>query len=167
MRKTVLLIGIAALIILSGTACLKNSSSSICANKSVTDDEPAILAYLSANNITGYVKHSSGLYYKIDNPGSGVTPNASSKVYVTYTGRFTDNTVFDSLGDASKSGWVLGTLVPGWQIGLPLVSKGGRIELFIPSALGYGCKPVKDNYGNTVIPGNAILVFNVELTDVQ
>ncbi|HEY4149296.1 MAG TPA: FKBP-type peptidyl-prolyl cis-trans isomerase [Chitinophagaceae bacterium] len=145
-------------LILAG--CLKSNNSSPCTSKAVTVDEPAILAYLATNNITGYVKHSSGLYYKIDSLGSAVSPNSSSKVYVTYTGKFTDNTVFDSVSDASKTGWTLGTLLQGWQIGLPLIGKGGRIHLYIPSALGYGCTITGP------IPANSVLVFDITLVDV-
>ncbi len=143
---------------LVGTGCLKSNHSSACTPMAVTADEPAILAYLAANNITGYVKHSSGLYYKIDSIGGGVSPNASSKVYVTYTGRFTDNTVFDSVLDASKTGWILGTLIKGWQIGLPLISKERPLSIFfIPSALGYGCTATGP------IPANSVLVFDITL----
>jgi len=154
------LLFICAIIGLAGPGCLKSSSTSACVSKPVADDELAILSYLAANNITGYVKLSSGLYYKIDSMGSGISPNPSSKVYVTYSGKFTNNTVFDSVSDASKTGWTLGTLIDGWQIGLPLISKGGKIHLYIPSALGYGCAATGP------IPANSVLVFDIVLVDV-
>ncbi len=152
---------ICAVIGLICTGCFKSNNTAICSPKDVSADEPTILAYLVANNITGYVKHSSGLYYKIDSLGSGVSPNSSSKVYVTYTGKFTDNTIFDSVSDASKTGWTLGTLIKGWQIGLPLILKGGHIHLFIPSALGYGCTATGP------IPANSVLVFDIVLVDIS
>ncbi|HSC40528.1 MAG TPA: FKBP-type peptidyl-prolyl cis-trans isomerase [Chitinophagaceae bacterium] len=158
MRKSVLLL-VCAVVVLSGLRCFKSNNTAPCAPKPVADDEPAILAYLAANNITGYAKLPSGMYYKIDSMGSGASPNASSKVYVTYTGKFTDNSIFDSVSDASKTGWTLGTLIQGWQIGLPLISKGGRIKLFIPSALGYGCQATGP------IPANSVLVFDIVLVD--
>jgi FKBP-type peptidyl-prolyl cis-trans isomerase FkpA len=139
--------------------CLKRSTSAPCTPKTVEQDEPLILAYLSANNITGYKKHSSGLYYKIDSTGYGAAPNASSKVYVTYTGRFTDNTVFETK-TASETGWILGTLVQGWQTGLTLIGKGGRIHLYMPSVLGYGCQAAGP------VPANSVLVFDILLVDV-
>jgi FKBP-type peptidyl-prolyl cis-trans isomerase FkpA len=158
MRKSVLLL-VCAVVVLSGLRCFKSNNTAPCAPKPVADDEPAILAYLAANSITGYAKLSSGMYYKIDSMGSGASPNTSSKVYVTYTGKFTDNSTFDSVSDASKTGWTLGTLIQGWQIGLPLISKGGRIRLFIPSALGYGCQATGP------IPANSVLVFDIVLVD--
>jgi FKBP-type peptidyl-prolyl cis-trans isomerase FkpA len=159
MRKSSLWI-ICALLCLCNFNCAKNNASSPCTNRSAAQDEPAILAYLAANSITGYVKHPSGLYYKIITQGSGVGASISSKVFVKYTGTYTDKTSFDAVSDASKTGWVLGTLIQAWQIGIPLIQKGGKIQLFVPSALGYGCQQTGP------IPGNSVLIFEVELVDV-
>jgi FKBP-type peptidyl-prolyl cis-trans isomerase FkpA len=160
MRKFIFPVMCAALFFFS-LGCLKSSSSATCVVHNVTDDEPLIVNYLNANSITGYVKHSSGLYYKIETQGSGPVPTASSKIYVKYTGTFLDKTLFDAVTDSSKTGWVLGTLIQGWQIGLPLIQKGGKIMLLVPSALGYGCTATGS------IPANSVLVFEVELEDVQ
>ena len=159
MRK-IIIWSVLGTLCISSIRCLKSSTLTPCTNRTVSQDELGILTYLAANNITNYVKHSSGLYYKIDSVGGGATANSSSKVYVKYTGKFTDNTVFDTVTDPSKTGFVLGTLIQGWQIGIPLIQKGGKIELFIPSALAYGCQQVGP------VPPNSILVFTVELVDV-
>ncbi len=145
------------MMVFSSINCKKSST---CSDRTPDQDEPAILAYLTANSITGYVKHSSGMYYKIESAGTGAKPTLSSKVYVKYTGKYTDNTIFDSQTDATKTGWVLGTLVQGWQIGIPMISKGGKMKLFIPSSLGYGCQ------SQGPIPGNSVLVFDIELVDM-
>jgi FKBP-type peptidyl-prolyl cis-trans isomerase FkpA len=160
MRKSSLLVIICAVSCLSNISCLKKTSTATCVLRTVTDDEPQILAYLNTNSISGYVKDASGLYYKIETQGSGPAPTTSSKIYVKYSGTFTDKTLFDAVTDASTTGWVLGTLLKGWQIGLPLIQKGGKIMLFVPSALGYGCAPTGK------IPANSILIFEVELVDV-
>ncbi len=160
MRKLSVLVVLAAVLCLPNLGCLKSTTPTACTNRPVDQDEATILAYLAANSVTGYIKHSSGLYYKIDTIGSGVTANASSKVYVKYTGKFTNNTVFDSETDASKTGFVLGTLIQAWQIGIPLIHKGGIIHLYVPSALGYGCNATGP------IPANTVLVFDVELVDI-
>jgi hypothetical protein len=67
---------------------------------------------------------------------------------------------FDQQADSSKTGWILGSLIPGWQIGLPLIHKGGEIKLIVPSSLAYGC-------GNGPLPANSILYFDIHLVDVQ
>jgi FKBP-type peptidyl-prolyl cis-trans isomerase FkpA len=157
--KTFFLVFLLSLILFSQTGCLKNSSSTSCTPASVSSEEPAIMAYASANGINA-TRHSSGLYYEIISPGSGATPSSSSKVFVTYTGKLLDGSVFDQQGNASQTGWVLGSLIAGWQIGLPLIQEGGEIKLIVPSSLAYGC-------GNGALPPNSILYFDVHLVDVQ
>ena len=44
--------------------------------------------------------------------------------------------------------------------GFQKVGEGGKIDLFIPSERGYG------EQGQQTIPGNSVLLFNVELTKV-
>jgi FKBP-type peptidyl-prolyl cis-trans isomerase FkpA len=160
MRKLPVLVVLAIIMCLPILGCLKSSTPTTCTNRPVDQDEATILAYLAANSVTGYVKHASGMYYKIDSLGSGPTANASSKVYVQYSGKFTNNTVFDSESDATKTGFVLGTLIQAWQIGIPLIHKGGIIHLYVPSALAYGCQPTGP------IPANAVLVFDIVLVDI-
>ena len=142
------------------TSCSKKTDSG-CSNVSVASEDAAMLAYASANGITA-TKHSSGMYYQIMSQGTGATPNTSSKVFVKYTGKLPDGTVFDQQQDHTKTGWVLGGLIGGWQIGLPLIQKGGKIKLIIPSSYGYGC-----NGSQGVIPANSILFFEIELIEVQ
>lgn len=113
-------------------------------------------AYITANSITA-TKDPSGMYYQIIVPGSGATPTINSTVSVTYAGKFTNNTAFDS-GTAS---FLLSRVIEGWQIGIPLIKKGGKIKLIIPPYLAYGCSDYM------TIPGNSILVFDVDLLDVQ
>jgi FKBP-type peptidyl-prolyl cis-trans isomerase FkpA len=158
--KAFFLVFLGGVILFSQTGCVKSSSSHSCTPAPVSSEEPAIIAYASANGITT-TRHSSGLYYEIISPGGGgVTPSVNSKVFVTYTGKLLDGSVFDQQANADKTGWVLGTLIAGWQIGLPLIHKGGEIKLIVPSSLAYGC-------ANGPLPPNSILYFDVHLVDVQ
>jgi FKBP-type peptidyl-prolyl cis-trans isomerase FkpA len=156
MKKISLLL-VCAMMVVGLSQCKKENA---CSDRSPAEEEPTIQAYLTANSITGAVKHTSGMYYKIETPGAGTKPTLSSKVFVKYVGKFTDNSIFDQQADASKTGWTLGTLVQGWQLGIPLIGKGGKMKLFIPSSLGYGCQ------AQGTIPGNSVLVFDLELIDV-
>jgi FKBP-type peptidyl-prolyl cis-trans isomerase FkpA len=152
---------IATFFVIGNISCSKdNNSSNSCTPATPQSEQAQIVAYTSTNGIIA-TAHSSGLYYEVINPGSGVNPGASSKVYVKYTGKLTNGTVFDSQNDSSKTGWLLGNLISGWQIGLPLIKKGGIIRLIIPSSMGYGCLAAG------TIPANSILYFEIELVDVQ
>ncbi len=137
-----------------------------CTPAPVQSQEGAMLSYAATHNITPS-RHSSGMYYQIVNDGTGSAPGASSRVFVRYKGKLTDGRVFDEQQDHSKTGWALNTLIQGWQLGIPLIKKGGSIRLIIPAALAYGCEDVKDNTGQTVLPGNSILAFDIDLVDFQ
>lgn len=146
------------ILLAGGIGCIKDTG---CQNKSIDSERSTMQAYATANGITA-TAHSSGLYYQVTNPGSGVTPNSNSKVFVTYTGKLLDGTQFDAgTTPVTGGGWALSGLISGWQVGLPLIQKGGSIKLIIPSSMAYGCQ------GAGTIPSNAILYFDITLNDVQ
>ena len=109
----------------------------------------------------GVVTLESGLQYKVVEEGAGVSPVAADTVEVHYTGKLLDGTVFDSSverGEPAKC--PLSGVIKGWSEGLTYAKEGGKIELYIPSNLGYGPR----GYGN--IPANSTLIFEVELLKV-
>lgn len=114
----------------------------------------AVENYLASQSITNAQKHCSGMYYVVEEPGSGDTPNGCSRVTVDYVGRLTNGTMFDQGVDYEN---FLTNLISGWRNGLPRISEGGRIKLYIPPSLGYGPQT------NGPIPGNSILVFTITL----
>lgn len=118
-------------------------------------DEAIILDYLEKHPEIEAKKHSSGLYYQIIEPGSGGHPAIQSIVKATYKGYFTDGEVFDE----RTASFSLYHVIQGWQIGIPLLQKGGSGIFLIPSDLGYG------GDGKGSVPGNTVLIFNVELID--
>jgi FKBP-type peptidyl-prolyl cis-trans isomerase FkpA len=81
-----------------------------------------------------------------------------------YIGKFTSGSVFDQ---QTSFTYQLGSLIEGWKKGLPLIGKSGSITLYIPPSLGYGAVDVKDGQGHVVIPANSILIFDIDLIDVQ
>ncbi|AXY74931.1 FKBP-type peptidylprolyl isomerase [Paraflavitalea soli] len=143
------------------TGCSKKDKGG-CTPTSATEDDAKMQAYITANGVTA-TKDASGMYYQIIDPGTGTAPTVSSVVVVKYAGKLTNNTVFDSNNSLE---YPLNRLILGWQIGIPKIKKGGKIKLIIPPSLAYGCDDIKD--GNTVVlPGNSVLVFDVELLDVK
>ena len=110
----------------------------------------------------GVQKSASGLYYKIEVPGTGKQPAGDDVVSIHYTGKLTDGTVFDSSVERGASvDLPLYGVIPGFSEGLQLLKEGGKATLYIPSSLGYG------NQAAGPIPAGSTLVFYVELIKVQ
>jgi FKBP-type peptidyl-prolyl cis-trans isomerase FkpA len=126
-------------------------------------EQQAVKAYLDSNGITATL-YQSGFYYKIVSQGSGVTPNLCSQITVSYTGQLITGKIFDQETDQL---FTLGDLIDGWKKGLPLIESGGEIKLFVPPSLGYGSAGFKDNAGNVLVPPNSILIFDINLLNVQ
>ena len=120
-------------------------------------DDNAINNYLTSNKLTA-TKTGDGLYYIISTPGTGAQPSLSSFVTISYSGYLTNGTVFDSNKNFETQ---MGSVIKGWQEGIPLFKKGGAGKLLIPSALGYSATAT----GN--IPANSVLIFDVQLLDVK
>lgn len=154
------LIFVWTIILFASLSCGKTSTSG-CTPATIASENATMVSYCTTNTIN-YSTHSSGILYEIIAPGSGTTPTLSSKIYITYTGKTFNGTVFDSQSNPALTGWVLSSLIDGWKIGLPLIKKGGRIKLVIPSSLAYGCAG-----SGTAIPSNSPLYFDISLVDVQ
>jgi FKBP-type peptidyl-prolyl cis-trans isomerase len=104
---------------------------------------------------------ASGLQYEVVKEGDGPSPTATDRVKVHYTGTLVDGKKFDSSVDRGQPAeFGVGEVIKGWTEGLQLMKKGAKYRFVIPSALGYGEK------GNRMIPGNSVLVFDVELIDI-
>ena len=118
--------------------------------------------FLAANKEKeGVVETESGLQYKIEVEGTGISPEETDTVEVNYEGRLIDGTVFDSSYDRGESvKFPLNRVIKGWTEGLTYAKEGGKLQLYIPAELGYGQR------GSGPIPGNSTLIFDIELVKV-
>lgn len=111
---------------------------------------------------TGAQKTDSGLVYVSIKEGTGKQPKDTDKVKVHYHGTLVNGKVFDS---SVKRGqpveFPLNQVIKCWTEGVMKMKVGGKAKLVCPSSLAYG-----ENGRPPIIPGNAALVFEVELLDV-
>lgn len=138
-----LLLGLAALVVIAGLAYFLYNRGS------------------SGSEVTT----ASGLKYVDEVAGTGASPSTGKTVSVHYTGTLADGTKFDSSRDRGQPfNFKIGVdpVIKGWVEGLMTMKVGGKRKLIIPANLGYGTagKPPK-------IPGNATLLFDIELLDVK
>jgi FKBP-type peptidyl-prolyl cis-trans isomerase len=126
-------------------------------------------AYLAkAEKEQGATKLPSGIVVKITKEGAGAQPVASDTVKVHYTGKLINGKKFDSSHDKRPDGsggepveFPLAGVIPCWSEGVQQLKVGSQAQLTCPSDLAYGPQ------GNPpVIPGNSVLVFDVELLEI-
>ena len=131
--------------------CKKYTESTIVAS---ADEKKVITDYLTSKNLTA-TEHSSGIFYSITDEGNGeLPPTLCDEIVVKYKGTLLNGIVFD---ENSTFYSILGKLIVGWQKGIPLISKTGKITLYIPPSMGYGSND------NGLIPANSTLIFEIEL----
>ncbi|MEH6472578.1 MAG: FKBP-type peptidyl-prolyl cis-trans isomerase [Halopseudomonas sp.] len=134
-------------------------------NPQIAADNVRIGEQFLSGNATeqGVQTSSSGLQYKVLEPGSGTEhPGPTDRVKVHYHGTLIDGTVFDSSvkrGEPIDFG--LNQVIAGWTEGLQTMVEGEKTRLFIPSQLGYG------NSSAGSIPPGSVLIFDVELLAIN
>lgn len=110
----------------------------------------------------GVVRTASGLEYKINQEGTGISPDKNDKVTVHYHGTLTDGTVFDSSVDRKQpASFGLNQVIPGWTEGLQYMKEGAKYTFYIPQNLAYGPR------AQGKIPAYSTLIFEVELIKVE
>ena len=111
----------------------------------------------------------SGLKIIDTQPGTGASPKTGQTCVMHYTGwLYEDGTKgkkFDSSVDRNEPfEFKIGMrqVIAGWDEGVSTMKVGGKRTLIIPPELGYGARGA-----GGVIPGNATLMFDVELLGVK
>ncbi|WP_372758046.1 FKBP-type peptidyl-prolyl cis-trans isomerase [Mariniflexile sp.] len=122
-------------------------------------NEAEIQAYLEANNLDAE-RSNSGLYYIIDEVGTGQKPISTDRVKVKYEGYLTTGEVFEEWDEDGFS-FFLYQVISGWQEGLTYFNEGGSGKLIIPAHLAYG------SYNNGIIKAGSVLIFDIELIYVN
>lgn len=109
---------------------------------------------------SGWMRTPAGLYYRTLSAAADTATAAASgqRVTVRYTGWLANGKSFDT----GSLPFVLGAraVIAGFDQGVVAMRVGERRRLRIPPALGYGAS------GTGPIPGNAVLVFDVELLSI-
>jgi FKBP-type peptidyl-prolyl cis-trans isomerase len=121
-------------------------------NDSSATQRAQMIAFCNNNGIT-YTIHPSGILYQIITPGDTAKPNLCASLTMTYTGKLMTGIQFDK----GTITYPLKDLIVGWQIAVPLIGKGGKIKMVIPSSLAYGPN------ANGSIPANSPLYFEMSI----
>lgn len=123
-------------------------------------DNEAFLAGKAAEE--GVLALDNGVVMRKLEQGRGkVHPAPGSVVYVNYTGRLMDGTVFDSTdGQALPALFRVRDLIMGWQIALVRMHEGDKFRVWIPAKYAYGSAKMD------MIPAWSTLEFDIELVKI-
>ncbi|MDR2909820.1 MAG: FKBP-type peptidyl-prolyl cis-trans isomerase [Bacteroidales bacterium] len=106
-----------------------------------------------------------GVYYYVINSGNGLYPETGDTLTVKYDGYLIGGSLFYSTNLLAEKeySFVLGEsdAIEGWNDGLKLIKKGSKVELMIPSRLGFGDK------WNGNVPPNNTLIYIIEMMDIK
>ncbi|MFI3322709.1 MAG: FKBP-type peptidyl-prolyl cis-trans isomerase N-terminal domain-containing protein [Rikenellaceae bacterium] len=133
-------------------AILQNYFTNVKPAKDAAKDAKYMETVLADNS--GAIQTESGLVYKIIDEGDVANkPILADTIMTLYTGTYTSGEVFDSTESRNNepTPLVLGSVIKGFDEGVQMVGKGGKIKLWIPAALAYGDK---------------VMIFDIEIVDV-
>lgn len=122
------------------------------------ENEKEITDYIAKYNLTA-TRSASGLYYIVNEPGTGAQPTPTSYVTVVYKGYYTNGKIFDQ-SKAEGLSFPLNEVIKGWTEGILHFKEGGSGSLLIPSHLAYG------SFDDRGIPGGSVLIFDVKLVKI-
>src|SRR4051812_18734801 len=123
-RNRIMIVGLALIAAAVFGGCDKKNPTCDPVTTTAPANEVATLKqYITSNSISA-TEDSRGFYYTIVSAGSGARPSSCSTVQVNYVGKLTNGSQFDAANNVSFS---LTGLITGWQEGIPLIAKGGRI----------------------------------------
>ena len=122
-------------------------------------------------NLNSSTATDVGVYYRDITVGTGPTVSPGVETYMYYQAYLSTGVEFDSLRPPKIPVPITtGTqsLIPGFEIGLQGMKVGGRRQIIVPPNLAYGLNDYgTDQNGRVVIPGNSVLVFNVDLVNAD
>ncbi len=120
-------------------------------------NEEEIMAYILDNDINA-TRSDSGLYFVINEEGTGNRPLATDNITVAYKGTLTNGNVFDESEEFTAD---LNLLIAGWVEGLQNFKEGGSGILLIPAHLGYGDRILEE------IPAGSVVIFDITLISIN
>lgn len=105
-----------------------------------------------------------GVLYRDLTPGTGEPVGAGKLVAIHYLGTLPNGTQFDANGPSDppyEFRLGAGEVVPGFDEAVTGMRVGGKRQVVIPPALGYGAQ------ANGPLPANAVLVFTIDLVSAR
>jgi FKBP-type peptidyl-prolyl cis-trans isomerase len=109
---------------------------------------------------------ASGIYYVVDEEGTGPTVKTGDTCYVEYAGYLPNGDLFATSGNDSEDGIIdfvypYENIISGFNEGLTVMNKGSQIEMIIPSSKAYG------ETGTLYVPPYTTVIVIAKLNDLK
>ena len=105
-----------------------------------------------------------GVFYWVMKDGNGILyPKIGDTLIIKYDGYLIDGNLFNTSGNSTIS-YALeenNDAIKGWNDGLKVIRQGSKVELIIPSTLGFGEK------GGWNVPPNNTLIYIIEMVNIK
>lgn len=129
------------------------------------ENQQEIQQYIAKNNLA-MLSTASGLYYQVIKPGTGgKTAQRGSQIVMSYVGRLTNGSIFDSAqvnpDRYIRFPWGVSATLPGLDQIAGLLKEGDSAKVIMPSNLAFGSQAY------TKIPAYSVLVFDISLKKIQ
>ena len=133
-----------------------------------------ILIGLAIAGVFAWATAPKGVDVDVVRAGTGDNPKATDVVFVHYTGKLADGTVFDQsqamplpvpgiLPEGTPL--PLENMVPGFREAALQMQRGGKYKVEIPADKAYGAEGRMNPQTGEGVPPNADLTFDIELVD--
>ncbi|MDN5286840.1 MAG: peptidylprolyl isomerase [Mucilaginibacter sp.] len=159
-------------LIVGFTACKKSGTDPLVQyNAQKAIDDKLIQDYLTAHPGLGAQRtdHSSsdtsGVFYIINAGEEGAGNDlftSSTQVTVGYTAQVLNSSTIIAQTNDFHPSFRLSDVIRGWQLGIPLIKKNGKIRLLVPSRYAYGPYPQDSIH----LAANSVLDFHITLYNV-
>lgn len=147
-------------------ACKKSADALVQYNIQAGIDDKIIKDYVAAHPEDSAKRiDTTGVYYIVKSGEGGFGNDlftSSTTITVGFTGQIlTTGYTFAQTNNFHPS-YTLGSVIRGWQVGIPQIKKGGKIRLLMPSRYAYG--PYAQD--SIHLPANSVLDFNIQLYNI-
>ena len=128
-------------------------------------EEPMKIAKYVKDNGIDVAPKSSGLYYIVEQEGTGDVLQNGDMAIVHYTIYNIEGQLIESSYDYNQPiPFIFGQnqMIPGIEEAVGYMKVGGKARIIVPSQLGFGDIKIDEN-----LPANSALIIDLELVDLQ
>lgn len=133
------------------------------------EDTVKVSTYIKDKQIQA-TKDTTGVWYDILTEGSGESPTWYSKVKLTYQFKLltADGIVVGTYDREPVENFYSRVVdyIPGMQVALQHLKKGGVANVYIPSGRGLGISTATNDQGVVIVPSNSNLIVNIQLKEI-